>query len=127
MVHQREEFVPGLFVLSERAQHRARNGAGVLFLNTAHHHTEVTGLADNTHAFWNDRLLNRLRNLLRETLLNLQPPGEGVHDPWNLAQTEHFVLRQVGHMHLAKEGQEVMLAQTEKLDILDNYHLVVLD
>ena len=46
--------------------------------------------------------------------------------PRNLAQPDHLLLRQVGHVHLAVERQHVVLAQAEELDVLHHHHLVVL-
>jgi len=36
-----------------------------------------------------------------------------------------FPFGDIGHMHLAKERQHVMLAEREYLDVLDDDHLVV--
>ena len=70
--------------------------------------------------------LNGLRNLLREPLLDLQAARENVHNPRDLAQADDLVVGQVGHVHLAEEGQQMVLAQAEELDVLHHDHFVVL-
>ena len=67
-----------------------------------------------------------LGNLLRQPLLNLQPPREDIDDSRHLAQPDYLVPRQIGHVHFAVERQHVVLAEAEELDILDDHHLVVL-
>src|ERR1039458_8161205 len=44
----------------------------------------------------------------------------------NLAQPDHLLLWQVGHVHLAVERQHVVLAQAEELDVPHHHHFVVL-
>src|SRR3954453_1561610 len=85
VVYERQELVPSLLAVAERPQHRARHRAGMLLLHTAHHHAEMSGLADHAHAQRIEDLLNRLRQVLRQPLLNLQAPREHVHQTRNLA------------------------------------------
>src|SRR5581483_1774017 len=98
----------------------------MLFFDAAHHHAEVARFADDADADRVDNLLDGLRYLLRQPLLNLQPPREDIHDPGNLAEPHHLILGQVGHVHLPVERQQVVFAKTEELDVLDHYHLVIL-
>jgi uncharacterized protein len=58
-------------------------------------------------------------------MLYLQAPRERIHNPWNFAQRYHLGLRQVGHVHLSVERQQMVLAQAEKLDVFHHHHLVV--
>ena len=124
---QGQKLVPGLLTLAEAAQHGAGHCPGVLLFHAAHHHAEVAGLADNADAFGVQNSLNRLGDLLRQPLLHLQPAGKHVDDPGNLTQADYLVLGQVGHVHLAVEGQQMVFAHAEELDVLDDHHLVVLN
>src|SRR5207302_1332779 len=90
-------------------------------------HTEMAGLADDADALRLDRILDRLRHLLGEPLLNLKAAREGVHNARKLAQAEYFILRQVGDVHFAEKRQQMVLAKAEEFDILDDHHLVVID
>ena len=74
-----------------------------------------------------DRLLDRLRDLHGQPLLHLQPAREHVHEARDLGEADHLALRDVGHVGLAEEGQQVVLAQAEDVDVLDDHHLVVGD
>ena len=47
--------------------------------------------------------------------------------PRNLAQPDDASGRQVGDVNLSEEGQQVVFAHAEELNILDDHHLVVLD
>ena len=73
-----------------------------------------------------NRFLNCLRNLHGQTLLHLQTTGKHFHQARDLAQTDHFALGNVGHVHLAEEWQHVMLAKAEHFDVLHDHHLVVI-
>jgi hypothetical protein len=41
------------------------------------------------------------------------------------AQADDFAVGNVGDVHLAEEGQQVVLAEAEHFDVLDDDHLVV--
>ena len=44
-----------------------------------------------------------------------------------LERPDHLAVRDVGHVRLAEERQQVVLAQAEDVDVLDDHHLVVGD
>jgi hypothetical protein len=60
-----------------------------------------------------------------EVFLNLQAPGEHVHQPRDLRQAQHLAGGNISHMGLADEGQQVMFAQRVQLDVGDDDHLIV--
>ena len=62
-------------------EHRARDGARVLFLDAAHRHAQVGRLADHRHTQRIDLLADGLGNLVGHPLLNLQPPRKDIHQP----------------------------------------------
>ena len=79
-------------IVAERAEHGARHGEGVLLLDAAHRHAEVGGLHDDRHAERRDLLADRVGDLVRQPLLDLQAAAEHVHEPRNLAQSDDLVL-----------------------------------
>lgn len=78
------EFHAGAPVRPKHAKHRARDTGGVLLFNSAHSHTEVHRFNDHRHTERIERFLEAIRNLVRETLLNLKPPRENIDDTRNL-------------------------------------------
>lgn len=64
-------------------------------------------------------------DLLRESLLDLQPPRVDLHDPSQLAETQDLAAGQVPDGDLSVEGHQVMFAHREHLDILHHHHFVV--
>ena len=55
--------------------------------------------------------------------LYLQAMGKDVYDPRYLAQTGNITIGDVGHVGLAIERQDMMLAKREEIDVLYNDHL----
>src|SRR6185312_4071478 len=122
--YQRKKFITRIFAIPKRPQHGAHNRARMLFFHAAHHHAKVPRFADHAHSYRLQHILKRLRDLLCQPFLQLEPPGEHVHDAGNFAQPDHFVLRQITYVDLAEKRQHVMLAHREKFDIPDDHHLV---
>ena len=79
LAHKRQELVASLLVFAERSQHSARNGAGMLFFDAAHHHAKMPGLANNAYTPWVYEFLKCFRQLLGQALLNLKTPCEHIH------------------------------------------------
>ncbi len=116
----------GLLV-AEAAEHRGGHGGRVLLLDAAHHHAQVPCLDHHAHALRLDDLLDGFGDLRGQPLLHLQAAREDLDQARQLAQPDHFALRNVGDVHLAEEGQQVMFAEAEHLDVLHDHHLVVVD
>ena len=76
--------------------------------------SQTTGHAERV-----DFLENRLGDLVGQALLNLEPPGEDIHQAGDLAQADHTAPRNVGDVALAEERQEMVLAQAVEVDVLD--------
>src|SRR6266404_9384787 len=123
--HQCQEFVPRLLVVAKRTEHRTGHGLPVLLFNATHLHAQVLRLDNHSDALRGNLLFNRPRDLAGHALLNLQSPREHVHQPCDFAQSDYLFARQICHVCLSKERQQVMLAQAEKLDVLDDDHLVI--
>ena len=96
----------------------------MLLLHAAHHHAEVLGFHDNSDTLRLQHRFQRIADLLCEAFLGLEPAGEHVDDPWNLAEADDVLVRHVPHMHLADEGKEMMLAEAVAFDIGNNDHSV---
>src|SRR4051812_16655681 len=78
---------------------------------------------DDTDAARFEMLFDRLRDLAREALLNLQAARETVDEPRELADADDFA-RQVADACLAVERQHVVLAGGVKADAAQDDHLV---
>src|SRR3569833_2400237 len=63
------------------------------------------------------------RDLLSQTFLNLEPSGEHLDDPGQLAQANDPSVWDVCDVRLSKERQHVMLAQTVELDVANHHHV----
>ena len=59
------------------------------FSTPAHHHAQMPRFDHHAHSLRFDHLLNRLRDLRGQPLLNLQAPREEFDQPRNLAQPDH--------------------------------------
>src|SRR5437868_766616 len=127
VINQGQEFSSGLLLVAEAAQHGRCDCGGVLLLHASHHHAEVAGFDDHTYALGLDRFLNGFRNLCGQALLNLEAARKNFDEAWNFAKADNFAVGNVRHVYLAEEGQHVMLAQAEYLDIFDDHHFVVAD
>src|SRR5258708_30660002 len=76
---QCQEFVAGLLVFAESAEHGTGNRRAVLLFDTAHLHAQVAGFHDPTHALRRDFFLGRFCALTHHSLLNLQAPNQQIH------------------------------------------------
>src|SRR5687767_4156247 len=127
VLDQLEKLHPGPRIVTKGAEHRAGHGKRVLFLHAAHRHAQMGALTNDRHAQWIDFLENLLGNLIRHPLLDLQTSRKHVDQPWNLAQTDHMTPGNVGDVALPEKRQNVMLAKTVEINVLDDDHLVVID
>src|SRR6185503_17898530 len=126
-MNELQELGPRPRIPMEDTTHRARHRDGVLLLDAAHRHAQVRRLDDHRHAQRMQFRLERLGNLGGQPLLHLQPAGKDIDDAWDLAQADHAAVRNVSHVALAEERQQVMLAEAVHIDVAHDHHLVVLD
>src|SRR5262245_37872525 len=112
-------------IVVEHSAHGARDGHGILFLDSAHGHAEMRGFHDDGYAQRFQLAGQRFGDFSSEPLLHLQPPREHVDDAWDLAQSDDFPVRDVRHVALAKERQQVMLAEAVHVDVAHHHHFVV--
>src|SRR5256885_13521832 len=125
--NERQKFFARLLVVPERAEHRARYGLAVLLFHAAHLHAKMARFDDDADALLRDFFFDCLRDLAGHALLNLQPPREHVHEPRDFAEAENFFRRQICDVRFAEKWKHMMLAETEKFDVLDDHHFVVTD
>src|SRR5271165_3260103 len=98
----------------------------MLLFDAAHHHAEVARFNDYAHAQRLNRLLNRLGDLHRQTLLHLKPARKDFYQPRHLAQTDYLAFWNIRNVHFAEERQDMVLAKAEHLNVLYDHHLVVI-
>src|ERR1043166_9389884 len=110
-------------VLLERTQEARSLHGGILFLHATHHHAEVLRFDHNGYASWMKRLHQRIRDLNREVLLDLESAREHVDDARDLGETNHLSVGNVSDMRFAHERQKMMLAHRVELDVLDEHDL----
>jgi hypothetical protein len=127
LADQGEELGSGFFFLAETAEHRGRHGGGVLLLDSAHHHAQVAGFDDNADALGFDYFLDGFGDLGGEALLNLQAAREELDEARDFAEADNTSVGDVGNVDFAEEREQVMLAETEHLDIFHDHHFVVGD
>src|SRR5262249_982080 len=98
---------------------------GVLLLDAPHEHAEMRGLDDHADALREERIVERLGDLSRQPLLDLEAAAEHLDEARQLREAKDLPVRNVRDVRLAEEGQEMMLAQRVEVDVLDQHHLVV--
>ena len=99
---------------------------GSLLLDATHLDAHVLSLDHHDSAKGIEGLLEAIANLLGQVLLHLQTVGEDVHHARYLAESYDVAIGNIGHVHLAEEGQNVVFAKGIELDVLDHHHLVVI-
>ena len=125
MTCQIQEFVSSILIILEGTKHGAGHGDRILLFHAAHDHAKMLGFDDDRHATRMDFLFNRFSNLRRQSLLNLKSPGVHIHEPRYLAQADDAAVWNLPHMAFAEERKQMMLAQTEQLDVPNDDHFVV--
>lgn len=110
-------------IFSENSAIVECSGRRVLFLDAAHLHAEVLGVADCDDALGAGRAHNLVANLGCQTLLHLQTTGEDIDDAGHLTKTDNLAVRYVTDGNATEKREYVMLAHRIELDVLDNHHL----
>src|SRR4029077_6342861 len=88
-------------------------------------YAQVAGFNHYAHALGIDSVLNRLRKLHSQTFLDLQTARKDVNKPGNFAQSQDLAIRNIGDMYFAKKRQQMVLAETEHLNVLNDDHFVI--
>ena len=111
-VREIEELRSCARVVSEETAQRTRDHLGVLLLDTAHARAEVDCLDDDADTGWLEDSVDGVRDLLRQPLLNLQPPSIDLDDPRQLGQADNPSVRDIGDVRATEEWQQVVLTMT---------------
>jgi hypothetical protein len=114
-------------ILFEYSVHGTGHSYRILFFHAAHDHTEVLRFDDDGNSAGVNFLIDRFRDLRGQPFLNLQTSGEHVNQPRNFAQADHAPVRYVPDVAFTEKRKQVMFAQTEKLNVPDDDHLVIRD
>ena len=124
LFNQIHEFLPCLRLVESPGE-VGSGGDGILLLHPAHLHAHVACLDNHHDAERIERLLDALLDLQGHALLHLEAVGEDVHHAGNLAQPRDVAVGDVGDVRFAVEGQHMVLAEGEEIDVLHDDHLVV--
>lgn len=89
-----------LGIVLEAAKGAAGDRGGTRLFDTTHHHAQVARLHDNNDALRIEDFHDSVGDLRGEALLDLQPPGEDLGDPWELREPEDGIGRDVADVHL---------------------------
>jgi len=127
LTDERQELGARFVRIAEATEHGGSDGFRMLLLDAAHHHAQVAGFNDDANALRLDNFLNGFGDLGGEALLYLQAAGEEFDEARNFAEADDFAVGNVGHVHFAEERQQVVLAEAEHFDVLDDDHLVIRD
>ena len=109
----------------ESTAHVRGNGGAAFVLNATARHAEVLGVKHHRHVVCAQEFAQRFRNLAGQTLLHLGPLGVVTDNAIELAQTNHALSGDVGHVGDTHDGQEVMLAGGVQRDVSLHEHVVV--
>src|SRR6267143_681797 len=97
----------------------------MLLFHAAHLHAQMAGFDNYADTLGSDFFLDGLRDLAGHALLNLQAARKHVYHAGDLAEPQNPLVRQIGHMGLAEERQQVVFAEAEEFDVLHDNHFVV--
>ena len=112
-----------------------------MMMSIATDHAHVTSLHDHPDPRGGDGLPHGGGHLPGEPLLNLilllfilivlllvcfhlEPPAVHLHDAGELGQAQHLAPGEVAYADLAHEGDHVVLAEGEELNVLHHHHLI---
>jgi hypothetical protein len=85
----------------------------------------MLGFEHNRYAKRFDFFHEGLSDLRGQPLLHLQAAGEDFNQTRHLGKSNDSMVRQIGDMCLAHEGQQMMLAQGVKIEVFAQDHLLV--
>ena len=103
----------------------AGGGDAVLFFHATHLHAHVTGFDNNHDTQGFQGLLDGFLDLKGHALLHLQAMTVDVDYTGYLGESGDVAVGDVGHVYLTIEGQHVVFAEREEVDVLNDDHLTV--
>ena len=96
-----------------------------MLLHTAHLHTHVSSLNNYHHTQRFECLLDTFFDLECHTLLYLESVAVNIHHTGYLGESCDVAVGDIGHVYLAVEGNHVVFAEREEVDVLNDDHLGV--
>jgi hypothetical protein len=114
-------------VVLKHPEHGTRDRHRVLLFDATHRHAQMRRFHHHGDAERANFFSNRLRDLIRETFLDLKAASEDIDEARDLAEADDPSLRNVGDVAPAEKRQQVMLAEAVEVDVLDDHHLVIID
>ena len=124
MADQLQKLVARGVGLVEAPKHGGGDHAGVLLFHAAHHHAQVPRLDDHADALGFEVVHQRAGDLVGQALLQLQTARVKIRQTRQLADAQDAALGDIADMAPAEKRQQVVLAEAEDLDILDDDHVV---
>ena len=122
-----EELGAGAVAGPEQPEHGRRGHDRPGLADAAHDRAQVGRLDDDADALRLEPVLEELRDLLGEPLLDLEPARVHLDDARDLREPDHPAARDVGDRRRPEERQQVVLAERVERDVLDDDHLAVGD
>jgi hypothetical protein len=120
-----EEFVARLGLALEAAKNAAGDGASGGLFNAAHHHAQVARLHDHGDTLGLEDLHDGVGDFLGQALLDLKTAGKHLGDSGELGKADDGLVGDIADVHLACEWHEMVFAEREDFNVLDNDHLAV--
>src|SRR5215471_10406698 len=120
-----EKLPAKLGVVTKTSQHAARNQTAVRLVHPSRGHAMMHRLDNDADPFWFEHGIDRIGDLSGHFFLNLEAPGEGLHDARELADADHAPARNVGDTSLPDDGRDVVFAMTLETNVAQNHHLVI--
>src|SRR5215471_11535747 len=82
-------------------------------------------LDNNRYSFRMDLLIDGVGDLSCQPLLHLQPAGIHIDESRNLAEAHNTAVWDIADVTFAEKRQQMMLAETEHLDVANDDHFIV--
>src|ERR1700722_15621277 len=87
----------------------------------------MLGFEDDSDSLGVNSVGDGFADLASEALLDLESPCEDIDEAGDFAEPNDLAVGDVGDVGFSEEGEEVMLALREELDVLYDDHLVIVD
>src|SRR3954452_18465527 len=122
----REELGARLVAAPEEAEDGRRRHDASRLPDAAHDRAQMGRFDDDADALRGESLHQEIGDLLRQPLLDLQPPGVHLDHARDLREADDAAVRDVRDVGRPEERQEVVLAERIERHVLDDDHLGVL-
>ena len=121
-----QEFTPNSGFLHGSA-HGCGHRVGEVLFDPPHHHAKVLAFNLNANTLGTEFFVEGRGDLLGHPFLDLETLGKHVDQAGNLGEADDLFIRDIRNVAATKEGQNVVFAEAEKLDVANEDHVLVLD